>query len=71
MSDDYIDITAPVAEICHRLGLAENYVARLDIEPGEAKVELFKGQDGRCKGAKYILQNGEPAMEHLVFKVLS
>lgn len=72
MTNDHIDISQPVAEICKRLGLKETYVNRLDIRPGDVTVALLRGKEGRCKGAKYIDENtGDVASEELHFKVLS
>ncbi len=57
-----IDIAAPIAEICRRLGFDPNVVSRLDMKPREITVERFK-VDGR--GDRFI-QGDKPVMEEPV-----
>lgn len=69
VSDDTIDVHDLIEQLCARLGLDPSYVSRIDIRPRHATVTLYRGRDGRCAGAKYIDDNGEPAVETLEYKV--
>lgn len=75
------EISEPLAAICTALGISKNYVARIEIGPMVAWVDLYKGSEGRCKGHLYAIdENGDPcyetglarvapAMETLAFEV--
>lgn len=58
---EHIDIEQPIREICERLGVDPNYVARLDISPTKVDVTLYRGSEGRCKGPKFVWDAGEIA----------
>ena len=64
-----IDLSEPIKDICEALGLDPNYVYEISIVPLSAGVFLFKGRDGRCKGEKYVDDNGQPAIEFVGFEI--
>lgn len=80
-----LDISDLIDVLCERFGLDKAYVARVELDPTTARVTVYRGRDGRCKGPKYVEGageyrpvawrpdgvQGEPAMELLTFPVVT
>jgi hypothetical protein len=57
---EHIDISDLIIEMCSRLQIDPTYVYRMELRPQEATIYLFKGQDGFCKGRKYVIKDEGP-----------
>lgn len=59
---DAVNLRDEITKICRKLEILPEYVRELEIRPNEIEVTLFRGSDGRCVGAKYIVcENGRRA----------
>lgn len=49
-----VDVGDVLSELCRRLGVEPHYVAEMTLTPFAADIILFKGDEGRCRGRKYV-----------------
>jgi hypothetical protein len=53
-----VDLTAVTKDLCGRLGVKPEYVYRIEVLPYEATIHMFRGEQGFCKGPKYLVDDG-------------
>lgn len=67
MSEDRVDISEPLEEICRRLGLEYHMVKRIEFGPRDLRAIVYKAN---ADGHKHVEPlSGEPVLEELSFEV--
>jgi hypothetical protein len=65
-SDHRIDIHDEIASVCNKFNLDYGCVRRLDFHPGHVVAEVYRLNEN---GAKYIEEDGNPALDVYEFLV--
>jgi hypothetical protein len=63
-----LNIHENVSGICSQLGIEPALVRRLDVTPTSVTAEVYKRNE---QGSKYVDEDGEAAVEHFQFDVVT